>query len=87
MPALHYRIDPAKLVGTNAAVDPDASAARFLAELRPALERELPGWELDLGAGPAALRVEGVEDPATWALRVEGVARAVRHCGTWVVYE
>ncbi|MEM9070685.1 MAG: hypothetical protein AAGE52_19415 [Myxococcota bacterium] len=84
---LHLRIDEGVVLGTNAAVDVSASLPRFLAELRRALGEEFPHVELDVGLGESRIEVEGEGDHATIRLRVQGVVRAVRHCGDWVVYE
>lgn len=82
-------IDPRALCGTDAAVDRDASARRYVDRLREDLARELPDVTHDVTIGPRSIRVEGLDGGEAARLRahVEGVADAVRHCGDWVVYE
>ncbi|MBX3250230.1 MAG: hypothetical protein KF901_23840 [Myxococcales bacterium] len=83
-------VDPRALRGTNAAVDVEASLARYVEELRGALARELPdvAHRVEIGQ-PKGAHVEGLPAGEAEALRalVEGVADAVRQCGAWVVYE
>ena len=95
---IRYRVDPAYLAGANLGIDPEASADRFAAELRAGLATELADFHevpaaaeapVDIVRGrPHGCEVEGfaVEDASRVALRVEGVARAVRACGSWIVY-
>lgn len=82
-------IDPRALAGTDAAVDRDASAERYVALLREGLARELPDVVVEVGIGPRTLTVAGLEGGDALRLRamVEAVADAVRHCGDWIVYE
>ncbi len=83
------RVAASAVTGTNAAVDVAASLPRYVAELREALAAELPDLEIDLAIGDACCEVSGADDATRGALelRALGVARAVRHCGRWVVYE
>ena len=82
-------IDPRALAGTDAAVDRDASAARYVVLLREGLARELPHVVAEVGLGARAIVVEGLDGGEALRLRamVEAVADAVRHCGDWIVYE
>lgn len=91
MVELRYRVRGAAIAGTNVMVDPVASASAYAEELRAALARELPDARIlvevvaDEDPRPT---LELTDDPAgLLALRAEGVARAVRHTGRWVVYE
>lgn len=83
------RVDPRALCGTDAAVDRDESADRYLEALRAGLARELPDVAHDVGLGPREVRVTGLDGGDALRLRalVEAVADAVRHCGDWIVYE
>lgn len=81
---LRVEIDPASLRGTNAAVDVDASFIRYRDALLEALREAFPSARIEIVRGSRA-RVEGVDEVT--ALHVEGIARAVRHCARWVVYE
>lgn len=81
---LRVEIDPESLRGTNSAVDVDASWVRFREELADALRREFPAARIEIVRG-ARTKVVGVDDAT--ALRIEVIARAVRHCANWVVYE
>ena len=84
MMKIRIELDPESLRGTNAAVDLEQSWSRYRAELQAALRREFPEADVVVERGPST-RVEGVD--AETKLRVEGLARAVRHCANWVVYE
>lgn len=77
-------IDPRSLRGTNAAVDLEASWLRYREELLVALQEAFPDVEIEVAR--ATSTVVHDTDPET-ALRVQGIARAVRHCANWVVYE
>ena len=81
---LRVEIDPSSLRGTNAAVDIDASWLRYRDELVESLQKEFPAARIEV-VRASKTRVHGVDDAT--ALRVEGIARAVRHCANWVVYE
>jgi hypothetical protein len=96
---IRYRVDPAALAGANLGIDPEASAARYAERLRQALEVELAGLgdlpsapelRIELGT-PKGCVLEGAgamdRDRADGLrLRVDGVAKAVRDCGDWIVY-
>ena len=77
------------IAGTNAALDVEASLPRYLEELRRALEEEFPGVLVDVAVGEDECRAEGAsaEERAVLELRAAGVARAVRHCGRWPVFD
>jgi len=80
-----YRYDPVALAGANLGIDPDASGERFATTLRGALEREFPAAAVEVVRGPPGFELEGFDSP-TAALRVEGLARAVRKAANWIVY-
>jgi len=80
---LRYVVAPRVLEGAHAGLDVAASASRYAALLRDAFAAELDvPVEVVVGDRPG---VEGADE--VLALRVEGIARAVRHCRDWVVYE
>ena len=77
-------IDLESLRGTNAAVDLEASWRAYRDELRSALKEAFPDVEITVECSTSTVVHD--TDPET-ALRVQGIARAVRHCANWVVYE
>ena len=77
-------IDARALRGTNAAVDLDASWPRYQQLLLDALRDAFPDARIEIVRAERT-RAVGVGDEV--ALRIEGIARAVRHCANWVVYE
>ena len=85
-PRVVYRYDPVALAGANLGIDSEASGERFATTLRGALEREFPAAAVEVVRGPPGFDLEGFDDSPTAALRVEGLARAVRKAANWIVY-
>lgn len=85
---VRFRVDPGYLMGQNLGIDPEPSAERFAEQLRAALARELPEAtsRVELGSphGSAIEGAHGAHDSVR--LRVEGLARAIRGAGHWIVY-
>lgn len=88
---LRVELPPQKLTSANAGVNTEASAQRLAALVLPALRAELGAdfdrIEVELGTGGTQVLGHDPNTAASLALAADGIVRALRHCGDWVVYE